>query len=349
LRPSFCGIGRAPFGPVLALLPLVDFLFGVVALGLIALHWSETRKVWWPGMLLFAACSAVAAWSVMPAPDFVSVYRPSTPIQALVRWTSEMAVAALPVQWHEGPLWDSPWKTPATPFLGIAFLLLLHHQTRGRPIERAVALGFPLLLLGFMVAVHMLTIRHALLASVVFLAVLWRQGVAGIPLRPPTKLWLAAGAACGIATAGFALSRPFDTAPQAARTIRAMKLEHATWLSFPMQHAQGVSALTGIPFEAAERGCRTDFIRWNFRHRLTDPALLRDWLVREARRGGSFHLLTQYVPAPGGPVVRLATIPPGLDGKVYHIYRITGSKPGQRHPAPPCVPGNRLLPPLALR
>lgn len=335
--------------PVLALLPLVDFLFGAIALGLIALRWSEWAKLWWPGLALFGLSSALAAWSVIPAPDFVSVYRPSSPFQSLGRWATEMAVVALPVQWNGGPQWDAPWVTPLTPFLGIAFLLLVYNQTRRQPVERLVALGFPLVMLGFMLAVHILAIRHVMLAAVLFFAVLWRQGASGVPIRRLTAAWLVAGAFCGLATAGFALARPFDTAPKAVRTIRALKLEHESWLSFPAQHAQGVSALSAIAFEGVELGCRQDFVRWNFRHQLTDPLRLRDWLAREAGRGGTFYLLTQHRPAPGGPARHLATIGPGLDGKVYHIYRVAGSQPGRRAAAPPCVPENRPLPPLGVQ
>ena len=332
--------------PLIALLPLVDFLFGVVALALIALRWSERRPLWWPGVGAFGLASAVAAWSVVPAADFISVYRPSAPLQSLAHWMAGMATVTLPVQWRGGPRWDVAWDTPAMPLLGIGYFLIAYIQTRGRPVERAVAIGFPLVLLGFMVAVHMFAIRHLLLVAVVFLIVLWRQGAASVPMRMPSAAWLAASALCGLATAGFALTRPFDTAPQAARAIEALGLERESWLSFPMQHAQGVSVLTSIPFEAVERGCRPEYVRWNYRHRLTDPVRLRDWLAREAGRGGSFYLLSQYAPATGGPVRHIATVPPGLDGKVYRIYRVKGDKPGLRAPAPPCVPGNRPLPPF---
>lgn len=336
---------RAVWG-ALALLPLVDFLFGVIALALIALRWSERQRFWWPGAALFALCSLAAAWSVIPAPDFVSVYRPSPPLELLARWLTELAVVALPVQWDGGPRWDAPWVTPVTPLLGIAFLAMLHDQTRARPVERLVAVGFPLFLLAFMIAVHVLAIRHVMLAALVVFAVLWRQGAARVPIRWPAAIWLAGNALCGLLMAGFALTTPFDTAPAAARAIRELRLESETWLAFPAQHGQGVSALTGIPFEGAELGCRQAFVRWNFRHRLTDPQLLRDWLAQEAQRSGSFHLLTQHRPATGGPVRLLATIPQGLDGKVYHLYRVEGARPGRRVAAPPCVPGSLALPPL---
>lgn len=337
---------RRAVWPVLALLPLVDFLFGVIALALLALRWADRIRPWWPGVALFAFCATLAAWSVIPAPDFVSVYRPIGPVESLARWVTEMAMVALPLQWNGGPRWDAPWTTPLTPVLGIAFMGLVYYQTRGRPIDRLVALGFPLFLLGFMLAVHVLAIRHVLLAALVFLVVLWRQGSASVAIRRPTAIWLTTSALCGIATAGFALSRPFDTAPVAARTIGALKLENETWLSFPAQHAQGVSALSGIRFEGVERGCRQDFIRWNFRHQLTDPGRLRDWLTHEAARSGTFHLLTQHRPAPGSPVQHLATIAPGLDGKIYHLYRVAGSRPGRRVAAPPCVRDNLPMPPL---
>lgn len=334
---------------VLALVPLVDFLFGVIALALIFLRWSERAPAWYPGLALFALCSILAGWSVFPASDFISVYRPSPPFEMVARWVTEMAVVALPFQWDDGPRWDAPWVTPLTPVLAAAFLILCYHQTRRRPAERLVAVGFPLFLLAFMLFVHILAIRHVMLAAVVFLAVLWRQGAAKLPIGAPAAFWLAGSALCGLVTAGFALTRPFDTAPEVARVIRALRLEEETWLSFPAQHGQGVSALSGILFEGSELYCRQSFVRWNFRHQLTDPQRLRKWLDREAARGGSFYLLTQHHPAPGPAAQHLVTVPPGLDGKVYHLYRVPGAGTGRRPAAAPCVPGIRPLPPLGAR
>ncbi len=332
----------------LALLPFVDFLFGLIALALIALRWDERGRggVWVPGAVFFGVTSLLAAWTVLPAPDFVSVYPPTGVVEELTRWMRGIATVMLPVQWRGGPLWDAPWVTPATPLLGIGFLVMAWLQTARERIERAVAVGFPVLLLAFMIVVHTLAIRHMMLVAVVIMAILWRQGTRDHPLAPLTRIWLALMAACGLVTAGFALTRPFDTAAQVVRTIRAMGLERETWLSFPAQHAQGVAAVGGIGFEALGPDCRSNFIRWNFRHRITDRAKLRDRLITEASAGGRFHLLSEYKPAAGGPITRIATIRPGLDGKVYHLYRVDGAVPGVRAEAPPCVPGTLTLPPL---
>ncbi len=330
----------------LALLPLVDFLFGMIALALIALRWAQGVKPWPAGLGMFAAGALAAAWSVLPAPDFVSVYTPVGVFESVARWTMEMAVVALPIQWSEGPRWDAVWTTPLTPVLGAAFLLVAYDQTRDRLMERVVVIGFPLFLLLFMMVVHTLAIRHVMLAAVILLAVMWLQGARGLAIRRPAALWLGLSALCGLATAGFALLHPFDTAPRTVRTIRAMGLENESWLSFPAQHAQGVAALSGIAFEGVERGCRQDFIRWNFRHTLTEPVHLRDWLTREAARGGTFHLVSQHRPAPARAIRHLATIAPGLDGKVYHLYRVDGLQAGRRAIPPRCVPGTVSLPPL---
>lgn len=330
----------------LALLPLVDFLFGLMALALIALRVGERAQVWRPGIAAFVLCALTAAWSVLPAPDFISVYPPKGALETISRWMTEMAVVALPIQWAGGPRWDAPWVTPVTPVLGALFLYIAFDQTCRRPVERAVAIGFPLALLVFMLSVHTLAIRHLMLVAVMFVAVLWRQGEGGLAIRRPAGLWLAASALCGLLMAGFALTRPFDTAPRVATTIRALGLENETWLSFPAQHAQGVSALSGIGFEGVEKHCREDFIRWNYRHQVTDYAALRDWLTREASRGGTFYLLTQHRPAQSGPIDHVATVPAGLDGKIYHIFRVTGAKSGRRAIPPRCVPGTLPLRPL---
>lgn len=334
---------------ILALLPLVDFVFGLMALGLIALLVVERGReaIWIPGAAIFAVASAFAAWSVIPAPDFVSVYRPTTGVEEFARWANQLGMVGLPVQWDHAPLWGVPWNTPFTPLLGAAYLLVVFHQTRRCPVQRAVALGLPVVLLAFMLTVHTLAIRHLMLAGVMFAAVLWRQSAGGVPMRWPTRAWLAAGAVCGMATAFFALTRPFDTAPGVVRYIRQNGLEQESWLTFPAQHAQGISALSGIGFEGVELGCRQDFIRWNFTHRASDPLRLRDWLVREARAGGTFYLVSQYVPAAGRAAIRpIATIQPGLDGKIYHLFRVQGAHPGRRPVPARCVPGTVPMAPL---
>lgn len=339
---------RRGFWCMLVLLPLVDFVFGIMAIGLIVLRAAERRhdRIWLPGAIAFVVTSAIAAWSVLPAADFVSVYRPTGSWEEVARWATQMGVVALPVQWDGGPLWNTPWRTPVTPLLGMLFLVMVFLQTRARPSETVVGVGFPLVLLAFMLAVHTLAIRHLMLSAVMFAAILWRQGAAGISPRIATRVWLAISAGCGLATAGFALSRPFDTAPQTANTIASLGLEGATWLSFPAQHAQGVSALSGIPFEGVELGCTSTFVRWNFRHKATDANKLREWLMREAATGGTFYLVSQHMPAPAQSIRSLGSIGPGLDGKGYHLFRIKGAVPGARSPRPPCVPGMRRLPRL---
>lgn len=339
---------RRAFWIVLALLPLVDFLLGLIAMALIALRSGENGRagLWTPGVALFASASMLAAWTVLPARDFVSVYPPSDAIEAMTRWMRGIATVMLPVQWRGGALWDTPWVTPGTPLLGLAFLLMAWRQTARRPVERAIAVGFPLVLLGFMVFIHTLAIRHLMLAAVMLLAVLWRQGARSEHPRELTRLWLAIIAACGVATAGFALTRPFDTAPEVVGKIRSLGLERETWLSFPAQHAQGVSALSGIAFEALGPNCRASFVRWNFAQTIHSPTMLRDRLITEANAGARFYLVSQHEPAPGGQIILIATVRPGLNGKIYYIYRVDGARPGMRAAAPPCVPGTRPLPPL---
>lgn len=339
---------RRAFWAALALLPFVDFLFGLIALALIALRWSERRRggVWALGVAVFAIASILAAWTVLPAPDFVSVYPPTGAVEELTRWMRGIATVMLPVQWRGGPLWDTPWVTPATPLLGIGLLVMAWLQTARDKMERAVAVGFPIMLLGFMVFVHTLAIRHLMLVAVVMMGVLWRQGARKVAVAPLTRIWLALMAGCGLATAGFALTRPFDSASDVVRTIRAMELENETWLSFPAQHAQGVAALGGMEFESLGPNCRSSFIRWNFEHGITDPAKLRDRLIAESSAGGRFFLVSEYEPAAGGAIQRIATIRPGLDGKVYYLYHVPGTLPGVRVAAPPCVPGTLTMPPL---
>jgi hypothetical protein len=329
----------------LMLLPAVDFLFGVISVAILLVRFSE-RRAWWPGVAAWAAVGLLAAWTVIPAHDFIPVYKEAlSPLQNWVLLLLQLSIVAVPLQWSaQGPAWNSVPPYGAFLVLWIAFVWLCWDQTRGRRIDRVAVLGFFLVLLAFY-AFYELGNRHLMLLGVLLIALQWRRSLQGEGFRRPFAVWLAIGAACGLATAAVGLTMPFDTADRAARKIHDLGLEDKHWVSASAQHAQGISAVSGILFQGVGQECVSDFIRWNFPRTVDDASSLAAWSEEEARRHGRFYLVSEVAVPSAAPAVELADIAPGFDGKEYFIYEVAPGRPEDQRKLPRCVPGMRPFPP----
>lgn len=329
----------------LALLPAVDFFFGVISAALLLVRFGE-RRVWWPAIAAWGAVGLFAAWTVIPAPDFIPVYKAALhPLQNWMLLLLQLSIVTVPWQWGtQGPLWNS--VPPYAPFLilWVLFALLCWDQTRGRRLDRLAMVGFFLVLLAFY-TFYELGNRHLMLLGVLLVALQWRQSLRGAELRRPFIGWLAVGAACGLATAAIGLTMPFDTAERAARKIRQLDLGDKHWVSASAQHAQGISAMTGILFQGVGQSCVSDFIRWDFPRTIDDPDELAAWSAGEARKHGRFYLVSEVALPSSVPANELAEIAPGYDGKSYFLYEVGPDRPDDRRQLPRCVPGMRPFPP----
>ena len=326
----------------IALLPLVDFFYGVFAIGMIALLWHE-RRLWWPGACLFALFGLVAAWSVMPAADYVPVYGPSNG-SARHFWLAlqNFSVVYVPVQgavdqlsWNMGP--PGLWRETGWALL----LLTMAWLTRGRWMERLVLFGLFGAMLVFAASMYPLQNRHLFLLSVMMLVVLWRRYDAGERADPASLAWLVIGAACGIWTAAFALSGQFDRSRQIAEFIRAENLDREHWVAMPEMAGQGVAALTHIPFERIHDGCTQDFVRWNVLRDLEISDFERWVRQADARRGRFFVLSTFPLDVPGS-ARQVAHFPLALDGVQHFIYEVGAGEVTDSGQRAPCIAG--LLP-----
>lgn len=316
----------------IALLPLVDFLFGVMSLAFVWLRWRE-RRLWWPGIAVWVVASLFAAWTVLPAPDVVPVYRASPhEVYAVVIWMARLSVVMLPFQGEFlAPQWDGRLPLLPSLTLWLPFVAMCWLQTRKRIAHRVVIFGFLFLLLAFFVLFYALMNRHVMLAAVLLIALAWRDWRNGQPPHPLFRAWLWIAAAMGLVTSGIALLRPFDTAPQVARKIGELGLGDAHWAVYPVQHGQGISAMTGLRFERLGAECMMDVIRWNERLEFASQAELARFVVDRSAVEGTFHLLVS-TPLPAGPhIAELARIGSGYDGKQYYLYRIgDGTRPFSR-------------------
>lgn len=337
--------GRRLFWLPIALLPAVEFFFGLISLALLALRIAE-RRIWWPGIAGWVVVGLFAAWAVIPAPDFVPVYHPARdPVRNAGLLLLQFSIVAVPFQWADGPLWNAIPQNGLFLMAWVPFALVCLDQARRHALDAIAIAGFFLVLLFFYAFLYVLANRHLMLLGVLLVALQWRRSLRGEPIRWPFAAWLAVGAGCGLFTAAVNLATPFDTAERAARVIRDRGLAGEHWVALPAQHGQGISATTGVLFEGMGLECMNDFIRWNFRPGIGSAAAYRQWLDDAVRREGRFYLISQFAAPAGAPVVLLAHVPPGYDGKAYYLYEVGAGEARKRLPRPRCVPGMRPFPP----
>lgn len=336
---------KRAFWVPLALLPMADGFFGLISLALLVVRYSE-KRLWWPGVAGWVAMGLLAAWTVIPAADFVPVYpAAASPLAGAKTFLLQTAIAMVPFPWGDGgPQWSSVPPYGWFLVLWIPFAWLCFDQTRERPWDRIAVAGFVTAFVLVYAFSHTLANRHVMLIGVLLIALQWRQSLHGAPIRPFFKVWIGIGAACGIATAAVALATPFDTETEVVRIIQAKGLRGEHWVSVPVQHAQGVSAITGILFEGIGTGCMNDFVRWNSAldqgNRL-DPVA---WSSAEAPKG-RFYLVSQFQFPSTAQATEIARVPAGYDGKEYYIYRVGSDGDPPRPALPRCVPGMKPLPP----
>jgi hypothetical protein len=325
----------------IALLPLCDFLFGLISLAFIALKARE-RRLWWPGLALWLGCALFAAWSVRPAPDLVPAIPPKGWVLESLNFVLRIGGLLLPLQ-TDGllPLWDGEPPLGLGLVFGAAFLVFAWHQSRHDGWHRALLFGFIGTTLVFNSFVYPLPIRHLMLIALLLIAFKWLAALNGRPLSQGMRIWLLAGSACGLLVAGINLLVPFDTGFLAAREIQRRGLTDRPWMAYPHSRGLGVGIhlLTGMEFERPERRCREGFIRWNQPTRLHSTQALAFYLRRESADRGSFYLLTTADPGtlPTDLAQPLARIAPGYDGVAYNLYLVNPGLPETSVPVPPCV------------
>jgi hypothetical protein len=330
---------------LIALLPLVDFMFGVISIILIAFI-ARDRRMWWPGLLLWLAGSLLAAWSVIPAPDFV----PANPRVGLafdaVGWLARIGVMLVPLQMADGALqWESFLPLSLGLVAGPLFLWFAYKQTRHDRWHLGIIGGFLALSFLFSVAVYPQHVRHLAVIPLVIYILKWRDAAAGQGRDRLFGLWLAVGALCGLIVAGVNLIRPFDQAHLAAKYIIDNKLQNKNWLVYPENRAQGISALTGIGFERVGQNCTQTLIRWNARTDFADVPALDTYLKAAAARNGRFYFLTDFrvISNTAGLVHPVAAFTGSYRGQSYYINVVGRDQPERKRSLPACVPGLRPL------
>ena len=312
---------RRWFWLVLAALPMVDFLFGVISIIFLVLKWRE-RGLWWPGIAGWLAASLFAAYSVIPASDMVSASAAMNMPRGPLIWA--MMVGSLPVPFQGGIA--PQWNTPVAPFwpVGIALMgWLCWRFTREFPWHRASIAGFFALTAIFSLAIYPIGLRHLMLGPLLLIALVWRQRAAGKACDPAFIFWLAVLAICGIATGAIATARGFDSAPRAIDAIEARGLMAENWVAFPEWRSPAIAGRSALEFSRLGGNCTFRHVIWNQRSAdLLEPqAFERAIMGHIAQYGRSFLISDRALPALDPALIEpLEAVPKGYNGVAYHLY-----------------------------
>lgn len=341
--------GRRRASLAVALLPMVDFLFGVLSIGSLILRWRDNR-LWLPGIAVWFVSCVAAAWFVRPAPDMIPALWLEGPVHDSLVELMRFGALLVPLAMANGQLvWNQSQPLIAALVGGTLFIGSGLRLLRGDWIAQAIFGAFVLLIFLFSIFVYPLAIRHVSLAAVLLVVLVASRCESRGEPGTLFTVWLAVGALCGMAVTAANLLQPFDAAPRVATFIIDHHLETKHWASFPDSRAQGVSALTGLEFERLERNCTESFIRWNYRSSIKSPSDLERELKRIADRSGRFYLLTDFdllgVTNYSASYRQLLFVPAGVDGQQFFLYEAYPHLPEKKELLPQCPPKRlRLLP-----
>ena len=345
--------GRWAWWPI-ALLPAVDFLFGVFSLIFVAFRLIEGERNW-TGVTFWLALSVLSAIAIIPIPG-MAVSLPPGPDLTMnaATFLQKLSMVVFPLQWgSDGLAWNegAPWGLHA--YLWIGFFILCREQTRGRRSDQLALFGFLSVQLAMSVWVYALPIRHVMQVAILIIALQWRRSGStpsgeDAKLSPVFVAWISSMATCGIITAGVALVRPFDAAPQVVEAIHRHGLVGENWAAEPAFAAASISALSGIKFDTLNHQCRQDFIRRDFASGINDASGLIVALSSKLEREGRFYLLSTRELHLGELALQVEAIPAGFNGYGYRIYEVGAGMGVRPYNLPRCVPGMRDFPPANL-
>lgn len=330
----------------IALLPLTGFLFGVVAVILVALRWRE-RTLYAPGLVLSVACGAIAAWSVRPASDAVPAEIPLAPLIELTDFLQRLGGLVVPFQTFLGRVaWDGfPPLLLGGP-LGAVFVIWMWQRYAQDLALRAAMFALIGVCFALSVFVYPLHLRHLTVIVWLMVTLTWLSPVKFDREQARWRWWLAIGAVCGLATAGLALTRPFDAAPAVAAEVARLDDGRRPWLAFPSSRIPALASHVERPLVSPVKGCSETFVRWNHPHPVRTATALRRALPQWAATYGQSFLILEQLPrrVPQSVFRPLTGTMQGYNGQKYLIGVLGPDQPIRRRAFPPCVGGLRALP-----
>ena len=312
---------------IMALLPMVDFLFGVISGVFLVLKWRE-KDLWWPGVFVWLAGSVFAGWSVIPPADMVSASEAMNMQSNVFSWFSKMGSLPLPFQGGISPQWNTP-VTPIANFAWIGMLWLCWELTRPNVWHRLGVLGFFGLTLAFSLVVYPIGLRHLMLGSLLLMALVWLQRAASLPSPPRStmawQIWLVVLSISGLATSVISTSRGFDRGGDVVAEINRLGLTDKRWIALPEWRTPAITGRSKIAFERLGEDCSFRFVRWDHAYdALASSEALTAALGADIAANGRGYLLSDMDFNGFDPdlIAPLAHVERGYNGIDYNIYVI---------------------------
>lgn len=337
------------FWAILTLLPMVDFLFGVISGVFLILKWRE-GQLWWPGVAMWLCGSVFAGWSVLPPADMVSASAAMNMPSGAGLWFIQIGSLPLPFQGGIAPQWNTP-VAPIAPVAWAAMLWLCWHLTRGFVWHRFMIFGFFGFTLVFSLAVYPIGLRHLMLGGWLLIALVWLQRSGAKEAEPKGQrvwtIWLALLALSGLATGAISTTRGFDAGPRVVSEIERRSLEDKRWVALPEWRAPSVSGRSAIAFERLGENCRFTFVRWDHTYdALSSSDTLRTAIEADIAANGRGYLLSDMEFKGFDPDILqpLKTFEPGYNGIAYRIYVIGRNSTEKAREVPFCHSANTAGP-----
>lgn len=328
---------------MLILLPMVDFLFGLLSIVGIVLTIRD-RRFSPLGAGLWLASSLFAAWTILPAPDMRTALQTPHPLIGMSMAIDHFSALLIPFQTLNNEIaWGGGLPWIFGPIGGALFLIFVLRESSPVRLHAWLFRGFLAAVVAFELFVYPITIRHLTLIPLLLILLKWREVESGGTLDPMFRAWLAVIAAGGLAAVAISIDRPFDTAPQVAKFIQSRNLQDKHWVSFPDSMAQGVAGLMDRELETLPKGCTQSFIRWNVddpRKDIRDAADLDEALRKIATDYGRFYLISNldFDSRVTVPFRQIARFPAGYDARPYYLYIVAPGLPESVRRPPPCAP-----------
>ena len=315
---------------IMALLPMVDFLFGVLSGVFLILKWRE-RDMWWPGIALWFAGSAFAGWSVIPPVDMVSASQIMSTSPNLFMWFTMMGSLPFPFQGGIAP----QWNTPVVPIASVAWIVMLWlcwHLTRSFMWHRLMVFGFFGFTLVFSLKVYPIGLRHLMLGCLLLFALKWLQYSDGnaTDVSWPWRIWLIILSVCGLTTGALSTTYGFDNGAQVVAEIERRGLTDKRWIALPEWRVPAIAARSDIAFERLGKECNFRFVRWDHTYSaIASPQSFTAALKADIAANGKGYLLSDmsFDGFDEALITPLASINRGYDGIPYHLYVIGREAP----------------------
>jgi hypothetical protein len=322
---------RGLFGWVLlALMANVAFHFLLLSAACIGMIVLIERRWSWPGVLVWSAGCACAAFTALPAPDAETAVRlPSDVLLRFAFFLETSSTLLMPVDPFQGFAWGA-YPYPVTGIaVGALVPACLWFVFRRNMLRRAL-----LMLLYGAVMVSSMTIypatpRHV---GVIFLFMLGLEWVTvestGVMPSRVSIAWIGSSSAFGLCAAVAAFLTPFTMAPDIVGWIRAQHLSDAAWAAEPPWYGVDLSAALGKPIYNMRDHCAAWFQHWRTgaTRPLAASELSEDLAAAARANGGRLYVLSpQMLSAPSTMnVIRLAKFPASMTEPAMSLYEITG-------------------------